>query len=118
MNHLSRSAAAAAAALGMLVLSGAAAAEPDAKTLRLWKAKCASCHGVDGKGATETGGKLGVPDMTTAAWQQKAADAKLKTSILDGVIRPGKSEGMDPYRDKLEPEQVDALVAYVRSLGK
>ena len=43
---------------------------------------------------------------------------QLKAAILDGVKRPCKSEGMDPYRDKLEPEQVDALVAYVRSLGK
>jgi cytochrome c6 len=119
MSHASRMAAAAAAALGIVTFSqAAAAAEPDAKTVKAWKAKCASCHGVDGKGATETGAKLGIPDMTNAAWQKKVTDAQMKTSILDGVIRPGKSEGMDPYKDKLQPEQVDALVAYVRSLGK
>jgi cytochrome c6 len=118
MSQGSRWAAAAAAALGMVTLSRSAIAEADAKTVRMWKAKCASCHGVDGKGGTETGSKLGIPDMTTAAWQKKSTDAQLKAAILDGVKRPGKSEGMDPYRDKLEPEQVDALVAYVRSLGK
>ena len=96
----------------------AAAAEPDAKIFRVWKAKCASCHGVDGKAGTETGSKLGIPDMTTAAWQKKVTDAQMKTSILDGLTRPGKTEGMEPYRDKLQPEQVDGLVAYVRSLGK
>ena len=84
----------------------------------LWKAKCASCHGVDGKAGTETGQKLGIPDMTSAAWQKKVTDAQMKTSILDGVTRPGKTEGMDPYKDKLQPDQVDALVAYVRTLGK
>ena len=42
----------------------------------------------------------------------------MKASILDGVKRPGKAEGMDPYKDKLEPEQVDALIVYVRSLSK
>ena len=95
-----------------------AAAEPDVKTGRLWKAKCASCHAVDGTGKTETGQKLGIPDMTTAAWQKKVTDAEAKTAILEGFKRPGKTEGMDPYKDKLEPEQVDALVAHVRSLGK
>ena len=96
----------------------AAAAEPDVKTVRLWRAKCASCHGVDGKGKTETGRKLGIPDMTTATWQKSASDAKLKTSILEGVKRPAKTDGMDPYKDKLTAAQVDALVAYVRTLGK
>ena len=117
MRHPSRLGAAVAAALGMIALSRAWAAEPDAKTTKVWKAKCASCHGVDGKGATETGTKLGIPDMTAVAWQKKVTDAQMKTSILEGVTRPGKTEGMDPYKDKLAPEQIDALVAYVRSLG-
>ena len=119
MKALKEMAAAALAALMCTALfPRAASAEPDAKTVRLWKAKCASCHGVDGKGKTETGEKLGIPDMTTAAWQKKVTDAQAKTAILDGLKRPGKTEGMDPYRDKLEPEQVDALVGYVHSLGK
>ena len=95
-----------------------ALAEPDAKTGRLWKVKCASCHGVDGTGKTETGGKLGIPDMTTAAWQKKVTDAEAKAAILDGFKRPDQKEGMDAYKDKLEPAQVDALIAHVRSLGK
>jgi mono/diheme cytochrome c family protein len=101
-----------------LLASLSAAAEPDVKTVRLFKAKCASCHGVDGKGKTETGEKLGIPDMTTADWQKKLTDAQMKTSINDGVKRPGKTEGMDPYKDKLEAAQIDSLIAYVRTLGK
>jgi len=99
-------------------LPRAASAQADAKTVRLWKAKCASCHGVDGRGKTETGEKLAIPDMAAADWQKKVTDAQMKASILDGVKRPGKAEGMDPYKDKLEPEQVDALIVYVRSLSK
>ena len=95
-----------------------ALAETDAKTVRLWKAKCASCHGADGKAQTETGAKLGIPDMTAASWQSKVSDAQMKTSISDGVVRPGKSEGMDPYKDKLDAAQIDSLVAYIRTLGK
>ena len=118
MSHASRLAAAVAAALGIVTVSGRAGAETDPKTVKTWKAKCASCHGVDGKAGTETGQKLGIPDMTSAAWQKKVTDAQMKTSILDGGTRPGKTEGMDPYKDKLQPDQVDALVAYVRTLGK
>jgi mono/diheme cytochrome c family protein len=99
-----------------LLVGNAARAAPDAKAVRLWKAKCASCHGADGKAQTETGAKLKIPDMSTAAWQKKVTDEKAKSAILDGVKRPD-GEGMDPFRDKLEPEQVDALVAVVRSFG-
>ena len=100
------------------LLPRAASAESDAKTVRLWKAKCASCHGVDGRGKTETGEKLQIPDMTSPAFQKKVSDAEMKAAILDGFKREGKPEGMDPYRDKLTPEQVDSLVAYVRTFGK
>ena len=51
-------------------LPRAASAQADAKTVRLWKAKCASCHGVDGRGKTETGAKLAIPDMAAADWQK------------------------------------------------
>jgi cytochrome c6 len=107
-----------AALLSAAVLPRAAAAESDVKTVRVWKAKCASCHGVDGKAKTETGEKLSIPDMTSAAWQKKVSDAEMKKAILDGFKREGKPEGMDAYRDKLTPEQVDALVALIRGFGK
>jgi mono/diheme cytochrome c family protein len=95
-----------------------ASAETDPKTVRTWKAKCASCHGVDGKAKTETGAKLAIPDMTAAAWQKKVSDADMKKAILEGFKREGKPEGMDPFKDSLTPEQIDQLVAYVRTFGK
>ena len=101
---------------GLLAVSLGAAAEPDAKVQRLWKAKCGSCHGADGKGKTETGAKLGIPDFTTPAWQKQVSAEEAKKAITDGFTRPGKSEGMDAYKDKLEPDQIDALVAYVKAL--
>ena len=36
--------------LAGLICAASARAEVDAKIVRTWKAKCASCHGVDGKG--------------------------------------------------------------------
>lgn len=101
---------------GILAVATTASAQ-DAKTTRLWKAKCASCHGAEGKGNTETGQKMGIPDFTTAKWQKEVSAEEAKKAITDGFKRPGKSEGMDPYKDKLEPEQIDALTAYIKSLG-
>ncbi len=106
---------------GLLVLVALPAwADKDPKIERLWKAKCASCHGVDGKAETEQGKKMSMHDITTPAWQKSITDAKIKQVILAGVDeqKDGKHKQMDPYKDKLKPEQVDALVAYCRGLAK
>ena len=107
--------------VSLLVLAplGASAAK-DAKTERLWKAKCASCHGVDGKAQTEQGKKMKMHDLATAAWQASFTDAQIKKVIMDGVDeqKEGVHKQMDPYKEKLKPEQVDLLVAFCRELGK
>ena len=98
----------------------AAAAPPDKKTERLWKAKCASCHGAEGKADTEKGKEMGMRDMSGAVWQKELTDDALKKAIGEGVKREkdGKKQEMDPFNDKLKPDQVEALVGYVRSFGK
>jgi len=93
-----------------------AAQPPDAKTVRTWKAKCASCHGAEGKGDTEQGVKMKLPDMSKPQWQKENSDEKMKQAILNGVKKEG-TEGMDAYKDVLTPEQVDGLIAYIRSLA-
>jgi len=103
----------AAAAAALVPLT--ARAEVDKKTERTWKAKCASCHGVDGKGQTEQGQKMKVADLSSAAWQKSQTDAQIKTVIENGTKNAAGGE-MDPYKEKLDGEQIDALVAYVRSL--
>jgi cytochrome c553 len=96
----------------------AAGAQVDKKTERTWKAKCASCHGADGKGQTDQGAKMGVPDYTTPAWQKSRTDEQLKKAIADGVSREkdGKKQEMEGFKDKLPPEQIDSLVAFLRTL--
>ncbi len=106
-----------AAGLSLLAIAGAARAEPDAKLIRTWKAKCATCHSATGDGKTEQGVKQGIPDFSTKAWQAKKTDADIKTAISEGVKKDGK-EGMDPFKDKLTPEQIDGMLAVVRSLAK
>lgn len=104
----------------LLVLLVPSVASADPATDRLWRAKCASCHGADGKGQTEQGKKMAIADMTTAEWQGKFTDAQIKTAISDGVKRDknGVHQEMEAYKAKLRPDQLDPLIVYVRALKK
>jgi mono/diheme cytochrome c family protein len=59
-------------------------------------------------------------DCSTAEWNKSWSDAKIKEAIENGVTgeREGVKKQMDGYKDKLKPEQVDALVKYMRTLQK
>jgi len=109
----------ASAFLGTL-LPGRASAEVDKKILRTWKAKCASCHGEDGKGATEQGKKMGVRDMTSGDFWKDLTDAKMKDAIANGLkqTKNGKVQEMEAYKEKIKPEDIDALVTYVKIFKK
>ncbi len=76
----------------------------------LFKAKCAACHGADGKGETPVGKKLGLRDFSSPE-VQKMSDAELTTIIADG------KEKMPGYKKSLKPEQIKDLTAYIRDLA-
>ena len=78
----------------------------------VWTKQCKSCHGVDGKGDTEMGKKSKAEDLTTARWQSRHDDAQIRDAIANGVPKTK----MKAYKEKLSPEQIDALVGYVRTL--
>ncbi len=111
--------------LGVLSVGGAAVAraagpEPDAKSVRLFQSKCASCHGEDGKAATAKGKELGIKSMASAEWQKQITDEKIKSTIsaeTTAKAADGKEVKVHGYGDKLKPEQLDALVTVVRSFG-
>ena len=103
----------------VLILAGlfsafAASADTDPKLVRTYKAKCAACHGADGKADTEAGKKAKLADMTKAEWQKSKTDAQLKASIENGIKKDGNE--MEAFKDKLTPEQITGLVAYIRTL--
>src|SRR5512138_618457 len=106
-------------AAGSLLLSASALAQADKKVERAWKAKCASCHGAAGKGDTEKGQQMKIADMTSAEFQAKKDD-ELKKAINDGVKKEkgGVKQEMDAFKGDLTPEQIDALIAYIRSFKK
>ena len=76
-----------------------------------YKAKCAMCHGADGKGDTPAGKKMGVHDFASDEVQ------KLPDADLAKILAKGKNK-MPGYENKLKPEEINNLVSYVRKLGK
>jgi cytochrome c6 len=96
------------AAVAVLVFSSPANAQEGAA---LFKAKCAPCHGPDGKGDTSMGKVLKVRDLSSAD-VQKQSDTQLTEIIENGK---GKMPG---YKGKLTDAQIKGLVSYMRSLKK
>jgi len=91
-------------AFGLIAICSHPAAAQDAAAT--YKAKCAMCHGPDGKG-----GKMGTRDFGSA-------DVKAESDAqLTEIITKGKGK-MPAYGEKLKDAEIKDLVAYVRSLGK
>ena len=84
------------------------AATTDPKTPDLYKSKCQSCHGPDGK-ATNIGKKLGAKDF------QDPDVAKLSEADLANVTTTGKNK-MPAYKGKLTEDQINALAKYIKEM--
>ena len=75
-------------------------------------AKCALCHGKDGRGLPSWRAK-GQPDFTDAQWQKNHTDAQIAETI-----RSGKGKNMPSFKGKVSEAEITALVSRVRSFGK
>src|SRR6478736_3314424 len=73
---------------------------------------CASCHGVDGKARTPAGKKFRVKDLTVS----KLADTDIEKQIVSGTQDAKGNARMPEFKTKLSPEEIAALVAYVKTL--
>jgi len=82
----------------------------DAKTT--FDAKCASCHGKDGRAKTFRGKLSHARDLTNAQWQGEVTDERLFNSISNGRNK------MPSFKKKLSEAEIDALVSYVRQLKR
>lgn len=79
---------------------------------------CARCHGENGKGNPEADKFFGVkiPRLTSAEVQGKS-DAQLKLIISQGTsVMPPVEIDESGFRHRLPPQDVDAVVAYLRTL--
>ncbi len=102
----------------MMTWAVPAFAEAPPAAVRMFKAKCSSCHGPDGKAQTDQGKKLGIRDMSQAAWQSEHSDAKLQDIL--GNNKPVQSNGKETahFSAKLKPEELTGLIAVIRGFAK
>ena len=76
-----------------------------------YKAKCAGCHGADGKGSTGPGKALGAHDFASADV------TKMSDADLVAIVTAGKNK-MPAYGKSLKDTEIQDLVTYIRGLGK
>ena len=84
-------------------------AKADDKSTSLYNAKCAVCHGATGKGDSPAGKNMGVVSFSDPKVAGKS-DAELKDAIEKGKNK------MPAYGKSLKPDEIQGLVAYIRSL--
>jgi mono/diheme cytochrome c family protein len=77
---------------------------------RLFQRQCATCHGARGAGNGPSAPMSGAADLSDPAYQERTTDAEIAQ-----VIREGR--GLMPPWGHLNDAQVDALVAFVRTLA-
>lgn len=100
-----------------LALAGfIAASGPDMESYRVvaaadaaatFKAKCAGCHGQDGKGVES----MGTPNMADAKWQASRSNA-----VITKAINEGKGQ-MPGFKSSINAADMKGMVAFIRGLA-
>ena len=90
-------------ALALLTAAGAARAEGAAA---LFQKKCATCHGVDGKGQTKMGERMGIKDLAASS---SGTAADLEKRIADGR---GK---MPAFKGRISDDEIKSVAAFVKA---
>jgi len=93
-----------------LAASGCDAFAPKDPGERIFRRYCAECHGIDGRGNTPRYMGNDWVDLTDNSWKQYGDDGTLETTIREGVF------GKMPARNELTPDEMRALLSYLRQL--
>ncbi len=101
---------ASAATLVLALAPGPARAAPDDVGQDVYNARCATCHGRDGKAKTPIGVKLKTADLTQGAVWKDLTDAVIIKVIDEGTA----DKAMPPYKGSFSAEETAALVKYLR----
>jgi len=77
----------------------------------IFQEMCVGCHGPDGRAQIDIGKALGAADLTSEGIQQKS------NSELSKSVKGGKGK-MPAFENKLADDEIKAVLAYVKQLGK
>lgn len=95
----------------IVFMSICAAAQDVPDGQAVFKKKCVMCHGVDGKANTDMGRQLNALSLLSDEVR------KLSPDEMKQVVTNGKGS-MPSFTDQLSPEEISAVVGYVRTLQK
>jgi cytochrome c6 len=95
------------AVLGFASRAGARPAPDAAAGEQTFKSNCVVCHAADGTGSA-TGKALKAPDLHSDA-VQKMTVAQMEAQVSDG------KNAMPPFKNTLSKDQIEGVVAYVRT---
>jgi mono/diheme cytochrome c family protein len=89
---------------------------------KIFVTNCARCHGKGGKGngpdLVKLQSAVSPDDWTDKQANQELTDSFITAMITKGGKANGKSRIMPAFGDKLNPQQVQDLLAFIRSLSK
>jgi mono/diheme cytochrome c family protein len=98
----------------LMVPAGAPAADAQ-RGEPLYQRYCTGCHGADGRG----GGKNFMPHvgaLTRKGYTDLLEDSYLAAIIAEGGEAFGKSSYMPAWKSTLSSQDIDDVIAYVRTL--
>lgn len=109
--------------IGLVVSIGSASAEGSRdRGAKIFAADCARCHGREGKGdgpdLVKLQSAVSPDDWTDKETNQGLTDNFIVAMITKGGKANGKSRIMPAFGDKLNTQQVQDLLAFIRSLPK
>jgi mono/diheme cytochrome c family protein len=92
----------------VFVARSAIAADDPAEIVALYEEKCMACHMADGKAAVED------MSLADAKWKHGSKLSDVVKTIREGV----DGTAMQPFKDQLTKDQIEALAKYVRAFDK
>jgi mono/diheme cytochrome c family protein len=85
----------------------------EARGRRVFQGRCATCHGAEGRGDGQNASNLQPPPPDFQESLSKLAVGDRRRVIEDGTSALGRSPLCPPSRRSLDPDDVDALVAWL-----
>jgi cytochrome c6 len=89
-------------AFALLTVAAAARAEGASA---LFQKKCATCHGMDGKGQTKMGERMGIKDLAASGGSAEE---------MEKVISDGRGK-MPAFKGRISDDEIKSVAAFVKA---
>ncbi len=99
--------------VSLFLLAAPALADDVTGGKQVYDTRCSFCHGVSGQGDGPAGTALKPPpnNFASKAYWDSATDESIKAAITNGK----KGTAMVPFGTTLTPQEVDSVIAYLKT---